>query len=112
MFAMFSSWAGPLQWIFGSGIRGHGFLSFGDSRRRFAQTCIGQTQILMQLGLSIRMPRRYFLEFGTDILHRLLVSCARSGDVAGALLTQAKREMEPYLVLEHRFLERLVGQCF
>src|SRR6266446_10033794 len=78
---------GTLYWIFGSGIHGHSFLSFGDSRGRFAQTCIGETQNGMQLRLFKRIPR-YFIELALKILRRFLVRGARRGDIAGALLTQ------------------------
>ena len=37
---MSSSIVGALYWIFGSGKQGHSFLSFRNSRGRFAQTCI------------------------------------------------------------------------
>ena len=84
---MFSSIAGALEWVFGSGMHGHGFLSFGDSRGRFAQTCISPTQNGMRCRLGMRI-RRDLLELALNILHRVLVSSARRGDIAGALLTQ------------------------
>ena len=78
---------GALEWIFGSRIHGHSFLSFGDSGGGFAQTCIGPTQNGMQLRLFKRIPR-YFIELALKILRRLLVRGARRGDIAAALLTQ------------------------
>src|SRR6266496_451794 len=78
---------GALEWILGSGMHGHSFLSFGDSGGRFAQTSIGPTQNGMQLRLFKRIPR-YFVELALKILRRFLVRGARRGDIAGALLTQ------------------------
>src|SRR5439155_20500379 len=76
-----------LEWIFESGLHGHSFLSFGDSRGRFAQTCIGQTQNGMQLRLTSRIQRD-LLELAPKILRRFFVSRARRGDITRALLTQ------------------------
>src|SRR5439155_3759473 len=75
------------EWIFGSGMYGHSFLSFGDSRGRFAQTCISLTQKAMQISFDKR-TRRDLLELAPNILRRFFVSRARRGDIAGALLTQ------------------------
>src|SRR6266576_102558 len=52
---------GALCCIFGSGIHGDSFLSFGDSRGRFAQTCIGPTQTAMQRRL-LQRTRHYLPE--------------------------------------------------
>src|SRR5436190_21512243 len=54
--------AGAFEWISGSGIHGQGFLSFGNSSGRFAQTCMGLTQSAMQLRLGKR-TRHDLLEF-------------------------------------------------
>src|SRR5437016_13730174 len=78
---------GALEWIFGTGLHGHSFLSFGDSGGRFAQTCIGPTQNGMQLRLFKRISR-YFIELALKILRGFLVGGARRGDIASALLTQ------------------------
>src|SRR6266550_8121313 len=72
---------GALPWVFGSGIHGHSFLSFGDGRGRFAQTCMGQTQSGMQSRLG-RRTRRGLLELALKILRRFFVSRARRGDIA------------------------------
>src|SRR5260370_37462129 len=84
-------YAGALQWVFGSGTAGHSLLSFGDSRGRFAQTCIGQTQAAMQLRLGKR-TRRDLLELALNILRRFLVSRACRGDIAGPLLSQTQKK--------------------
>src|SRR6266704_5692766 len=80
-----------LYWIFGSGLYGHSFLSFSDSRGRFAQTCISLTQKGMRYTRSKRIRRR-FLELALEILRRILVSGARGGDIAGPLLTQTEKK--------------------
>src|SRR5207248_11467058 len=80
--------AGALQWVFGSGTHGHSFLSFGDSRGRFAQTCISLTQKGMKVRL-LKSTWRDLLELAPKLLRRALVSRARRGDIAGPLLTQS-----------------------
>ena len=78
---------GALEWIFGSGTHGHSFLSFGNSRGRFAQTCMSHTQISMQVRL-LKSTWRDLLKLAPKVLRRALVGRARGGDIAGALLTQ------------------------
>src|SRR5437870_1196776 len=70
---------------------GHGFLSFGDSGRRFAQARISQAQPGIQPRL-LKRTRRYLLELTLEILRRVLVSGARRSDIAGALLTQTEKK--------------------
>jgi hypothetical protein len=55
------------------------------------KTCIGPTQIGMQLRLFPKTPR-CFLELALKLLRRLSVCSACRRNITGALLTQAKRE--------------------
>ena len=82
---------GALDWIFGSGMQGHSFLSFRNGRGRFAQTCISAAQKGMRFARGKRIRRR-FLELTLEILCRVLISSARRGDIAGPLLTQTKKK--------------------